>query len=121
MKYDNVRRAVFLERLNRFAARVELDGQAETVHVKNSGRCRELRLPAINAGGHYYVPFTGEPGDFDDGYSVYRLITGQIPPAAWANKVVLIGPYAASLMDDYFTSINKASKMYGVEYQANVI
>ena len=36
---------VFLARPNRFIARVEIDGREETVHVKNTGRCREL-LPA---------------------------------------------------------------------------
>ena len=45
MNYPNVSRAVFLERLNRFVARVELDGKTETVHVKNTGRCRELLIP----------------------------------------------------------------------------
>ena len=45
MKYDNVFSAVFRERPNRFIARVELGGVLETVHVKNTGRCRELLLP----------------------------------------------------------------------------
>ena len=45
MVYPEVREAVFLERPNRFIARVELAGTVETVHVKNTGRCRELLLP----------------------------------------------------------------------------
>ena len=45
MQYQTVCRAVFLERPNRFVARVELDGRPETVHVKNTGRCRELLIP----------------------------------------------------------------------------
>ena len=45
MRYGNVRQAVFIERPNRFIAIVELDGRRETVHVKNTGRCRELLLP----------------------------------------------------------------------------
>ena len=36
---------IFLSRPNRFVAHVEIDGQREVVHVKNTGRCREL-LPA---------------------------------------------------------------------------
>ena len=32
----------FLARPNRFIAHVEIGGQVETVHVKNTGRCREL-------------------------------------------------------------------------------
>ena len=45
MKYSNIVRATFVERLNRFVAVVELDGRRETVHVKNTGRCKELLLP----------------------------------------------------------------------------
>lgn len=45
MKYDNTVKGTFLERPNRFTAIVWLDGKQETVHVKNTGRCRELLLP----------------------------------------------------------------------------
>lgn len=45
MQYKTICPAVFLERPNRFVALVELDGQRETVHVKNTGRCRELLRP----------------------------------------------------------------------------
>lgn len=45
MKYDRIASAVFLDRPNRFIAHVKLDGQMETVHVKNTGRCRELLIP----------------------------------------------------------------------------
>ena len=38
-------RGRFLARPNRFIAKVEIDGQEETVHVKNTGRCRELLMP----------------------------------------------------------------------------
>ena len=45
MIYDHIIRAVFVDRPNRFIAHVELEGKTETVHVKNTGRCRELLLP----------------------------------------------------------------------------
>ena len=45
MTYQSIRPARFLARPNRFIARVELDGREETVHVKNTGRCKELLLP----------------------------------------------------------------------------
>ena len=47
MKYNNIMKAVFLDRPNRFIAHVELEGQIETVHVKNTGRCRELLIPGV--------------------------------------------------------------------------
>lgn len=45
MTYENIREGRFLERPNRFIAYVEIDGVTETVHVKNTGRCRELLVP----------------------------------------------------------------------------
>ncbi len=45
MKYENVCRGKFIRRLNRFVAEVEIQGRTERVHVKNTGRCRELLLP----------------------------------------------------------------------------
>ncbi len=45
MRYERVVPARFIARPNRFIAHVELDGRAETVHVKNTGRCRELLVP----------------------------------------------------------------------------
>lgn len=45
MRYEAVRAATFIARPNRFIARVSLDGAEETVHVKNTGRCRELLIP----------------------------------------------------------------------------
>ena len=94
---------------------------AETARLYLEQNGKDFTLPAVNASGHYYVPFTGKPGDYDDGYSLYRLLMGQIPSKAWAGKIVLIGSYASSLQDAYFTSADKATPMYGVEYQANVI
>ena len=43
--YEHVLPAEFIARPNRFIARVRLDGREETVHVKNTGRCRELLIP----------------------------------------------------------------------------
>lgn len=45
MKYSKVISGKFIERPNRFVAIVDVDGKRETVHVKNTGRCRELLVP----------------------------------------------------------------------------
>lgn len=42
LKYEHMVPGFFLARPNRFIAKVEIDGREETVHVKNTGRCREL-------------------------------------------------------------------------------
>ncbi len=44
MIYDNITKATFLRRPNRFISEVEIEGRKEIVHVKNTGRCRELLI-----------------------------------------------------------------------------
>ena len=57
MHYDNMVPGIFLARPNRFIAHIEIDGQIETVHVKNTGRCREL-LPV---GAEVWCQKSGNP------------------------------------------------------------
>lgn len=46
MTYEKIKKATFIDRPNRFIAHVRMDdGTVETVHVKNTGRCRELLVP----------------------------------------------------------------------------
>ena len=45
MQYPNIFPAKFISRPNRFIAHVEVDGREEIVHVKNTGRCKELLIP----------------------------------------------------------------------------
>ena len=42
MEYANMVSGTFLARPNRFIAHVRIEGRTEIVHVKNTGRCREL-------------------------------------------------------------------------------
>lgn len=48
MQYKNTVHGTFQDRPNRFVAHVWIEGALETVHVKNTGRCRELLLPGAN-------------------------------------------------------------------------
>ncbi|MCR5201478.1 MAG: DNA/RNA nuclease SfsA, partial [Lachnospiraceae bacterium] len=48
MKYKKIVPAKFIKRPNRFIAEVEVNGQKETVHVKNTGRCKELLIPGCD-------------------------------------------------------------------------
>ena len=58
MKYDNITQGTFLKRPNRFIAEVEINGQKEIVHVKNTGRCRELLIPGCDV----WLTAPGTPG-----------------------------------------------------------
>lgn len=57
MTYPNIIPARFLSRPNRFVAQVEVDGTETTVHVKNTGRCRELLRP----GAEVWLVKSGNP------------------------------------------------------------
>ena len=57
MKYERIETGKFIERPNRFIAYVEIAGQKETVHVKNTGRCAELLQP----GATVYVQKADNP------------------------------------------------------------
>lgn len=48
MKYHTIVSGRFVDRPNRFIAHVEIDGVVQTVHVKNTGRCKELLLPGAD-------------------------------------------------------------------------
>ena len=57
MKYEHIEPGIFHSRPNRFIAKVEIGGREETVHVKNTGRCRELLVP----GAKVYLERSGNP------------------------------------------------------------
>ena len=48
MKYSNITKATVCKRPNRFLAEVEIAGKPEIVHVKNTGRCKELLIPGCD-------------------------------------------------------------------------
>ena len=77
MKYQHPVEARFIDRPNRFIAHVELDGQIETVHVKNTGRCRELLLP----GSRVILDRSGNPNR----KTAYDLVTVYKENFGWIN------------------------------------
>ncbi len=93
----------------------------ETARLFLESRGKTIRDPATGSRGAFYVNYTAQPGNYYDGISLAMLLSGRVPPGYWADKIVLIGPYAPALQDAYFTTIDKGTQMYSVEYQANVI
>ena len=57
MKYNEIVSGKFIERLNRFVAYVDIAGERTRVHVKNTGRCREL----LQEGAQVYLEKSGNP------------------------------------------------------------
>ena len=67
MRYPHIVTGTFLARPNRIIAKVLVEGREETVHVKNTGRCRELLVP----GATVYL----EPSDNPARKTRYDLVT----------------------------------------------
>ena len=77
MRYTNTVIAEFRERPNRFIARVQLEGALHTVHVKNTGRCRELLVPGR--------PVVLARGTGEKRKTEYDLIAVEKPGLGWVN------------------------------------
>lgn len=67
MKYEKICRGKFIERPNRFTAYVDICGSKQKVHVKNTGRCRELLVPGAEV---YLEDFSEKIGKRRLRYSV---------------------------------------------------
>ncbi|MDO4481129.1 MAG: DNA/RNA nuclease SfsA [Bacillota bacterium] len=77
MKYSKTRKGRFISRINRFTADIDLDGKVERVHVKNTGRCRELFVP----GAEVVLEESGNP----DRKTAFDLVTVKKEGLGWVN------------------------------------
>lgn len=110
MKYENIVEGKFLSRPNRFIAKVEIDGKEETVHVKNTGRCRELLLP----GARIYLEQAKNPNRKTayDLIGVYKEGLGLVNMDSQAANVV-VGEWLMSQRDG--TSLKDITLFSGME------
>lgn len=77
MRYTDTVRGLFSERKNRFIATVTIGGKPETVHVKNTGRLRELLVP----GAEVVLQKSSNPAR----KTGYDLISVYKPALGWVN------------------------------------
>lgn len=75
MKYQKIVSAEFISRPNRFVANVMLNGSEVKVHVKNTGRCRELLVPGTEV---YLDDFTGRQGSRKLLYDLVAVKKGEL-------------------------------------------
>lgn len=77
MKYKNTVKGKFEKRKNRFIAQVEINGNSETVHVKNTGRLGELLVPGAEV--------VLEQSDKPERKTKYDLISVYKENLGWVN------------------------------------
>jgi HD-GYP domain-containing protein (c-di-GMP phosphodiesterase class II) len=94
----------------------------EAIYKMYTGEYAELPRGMRNP---LHLVFTGEPGDYYGalglGTSFADIFSPDFDPAFFAGAIVMIGPYAAGLMDSYFTAADYRSQMHGVEIHANIV
>lgn len=79
--------------------------------------------PDVLADAWHRMPirYAGNAGTFER-VPYHMVLTGEIDPEYFRDKIVLIGVMAIGLADDYyFTPIDRAYPMYGIEVHANII
>ncbi len=64
--------------------------------------------------------YSGTGGDYEN-ISLIDVLNGTVPPQAFDDCIVLVGAYAAGMMDSYLVPVARGEQMYGVEIHANVI
>ena len=64
--------------------------------------------------------YSGKAGDYEN-VSLVDVLNGTVPASAFDDCIVLVGAYAAGMMDSYFVPVDRSSQMFGVEIHANVI
>lgn len=77
MKYSKIEYATFLNRPNRFIAKVMMNGKEETVHVKNTGRCKNILHPGVTV--------ALEPSGNPERKTKYDLIAVEDEQLGWVN------------------------------------
>ena len=96
MKYRNIILGKFIDRPNRFIAHVDIDGCVKTVHVKNTGRCKELLLPEARV--------VLEKSDNPNRKTAYDLI------AVYKEKLGKAKPSAVEILKAYKDEIIQSHK-----------
>lgn len=77
MKYREIVEGIFIDRPNRFIAHVNIEGVVNTVHVKNTGRCKELLIPK--------TPVRLEVSDNPNRKTLYDLVAVYKKNFGWIN------------------------------------
>ncbi len=70
--------------------------------------------------GAFAFRYSSKVSEYEN-VSLIDVINGTIPPQAFDDCVVLVGAYAAGMMDAYYVPIDKGQQMYGVEIHANAL
>lgn len=122
MKYSNIVKGTFLKRPNRFIAHVLINGKEEIVHVKNTGRCKELLIE----GATVYLQLSNNPNRKTryDLISVFKndnLINmdSQVPNVVCADALANGDIKEIGVVDFIKREVNYGDSRYDIYYEKN--
>lgn len=75
--------------------------------------------PATKSDGLYYLPFTAR--NYSRGVNFVDLVEGKVDSEFYRDKIVLIGPYAPGIGDEFSTVLDRSLTVYGIDIHANAI
>lgn len=64
--------------------------------------------------------YSGKPTDYEN-ISLVDVLDGKVPAETFDDCIVLVGAYAAGMMDSYYVPVDRGQQMYGVEVHANAL
>ena len=106
IRYENTVSGIFIQRKNRFVAEVLIDGKQEYVHVKNTGRLKELLVPNAKV--------TLQRSDHPERKTAYDLISVYKPGLKWVNIDSLVpNMLMRKLLEDGSFDLVKPEYSYG--------
>ena len=91
------------------------DAEIYRMYCEAEGQQEKLPESSVTA-----FRYSGGIGDYEN-VSFSQVINGNIPAEAFDGCIVLVGAYAAGMMDAYYVPSDRSTQMYGVEIHANVI
>ena len=91
------------------------DSEIYRMYCETTGRQAALPEKAVLT-----FRYSGGIGDYEN-VSFCDVINGNVPAQAFDDCIVLVGAYAAGMMDAYYVPSERSTQMYGVEIHANVI
>lgn len=76
--------------------------------------------PVLNDVGSILIHYVARPGSYES-ISIVDVLSGKVPASVFDDAIVLVGSYSEGMMDAYNVTVDRRSRMYGVEINANIV
>ncbi len=81
---------------------------------------QEFIEPVVDSTGSMLIHYIAPPGSYEY-ISLSDVISGNVPASVFDGAIVLVGSYTEGMMDSYNVMVDRRSRMFGVEINANII